>query len=81
MPVYNTFNTGKVILRTFHATPTTVVLLTMPSIHNSQQLFPSPADVRSGTVYGPGQFEQQEYLTGTMSAGAGGGTVAYPIIS
>jgi len=37
--------------------------------------------VRTGTIYGPGQFEQQEYLTGTLSPGGGGGTRIYPIIS
>lgn len=75
MPVYNTFNYGKVILRAFHATPKTIVLREMPGIHNSQQRFPNVADVRVGTVYGPGQYEQQGYLTGTMVAG--GGSAAY----
>ena len=75
MPVYNTFNYGKVILRAFHETPKTIVLREMPGIHNSQQRFPNVADVRVGTVYGPGQYEQQGYLTGTMVAG--GGSAAY----
>ena len=81
MPVYNTFNFCKVILRPFHATPKNVILRTMPSSHNSQQRFPDIDDVRAGTVYGPGQFEQQEYLTGTMSASGGGGTRIYATIS
>ena len=81
MPVYNTFNYCKVVLRAFHATPKTVVLRTMPSIHSSQQRFPDVDDVRTGTVYGPGQYEQQEYLTGTLSPGGGGGTRIYPVIS
>lgn len=81
MPVYNTFNYCKVVLRAFHATPKTVVLRAMPSIHNSQQRFPDVDDVRAGTVYGPGQYEQQEYLTGTLSPGGGGGTRIYPVIS
>lgn len=75
MPVYNSFNYCKNVLRTFHATPSTVVLRPMPSSHNSQQRFPDVDDVRVGTIYGPGQFEQQEYLTGTMVAG--GGSAAY----
>ncbi len=71
MPVYNTFNYSKIVLRTFHGTPRTVVLREMPGIHHSHQRFPNAADVRSGTVYGPGQFEQQGYLTGTLVAGGG----------
>lgn len=73
MPVYNTFNYCKLIARTFHATASTVVLRPMPGIHNSRQRFPDVDDVRTGTIYGPGQFEQTEYLTGTMSPTAGGG--------
>jgi hypothetical protein len=75
MPVYNTFNYSKLIVRAFHATPTTVVLREMPGIHHSHQRFPAVADVRTGTIYGPGQFEQQGYLIGTMAAG--GGSAAY----
>ena len=71
MPVNNTFNYSKIILRAFHATPKTVVLRELPGIHNSNQRFPNVADVRSGTVYGPGVFDQTEYLTGTMVAGGG----------
>jgi len=80
MPVYNAPNYCKLIVRPFHAAPSTVVLREMPGVHNSQQRFPNVADVRSGTVYGPGQYEQQDYLTGTMSAGGGGGTRVYGII-
>lgn len=75
MPVYNTFNFSKLVVRTTHATPSTIVLRPAPSSHNSQQRFPNAADVRSGTVFGPGQFEQQEYLTGTLVAG--GGSASY----
>lgn len=71
MPVYNTPNYCKLIVRTFHATPSTVVLSTMPGVHNSQQRFPDYDDVRQGIVFGPGQYEQQEYLTGTLVAGGG----------
>jgi hypothetical protein len=78
MPVYNTFNYCKLIVRTFHATPSTVVLREMPGVHNSHQRFPVVADVRTGTIYGPGQFEQQAYLTGTMVAG-GGSAIFRPI--
>lgn len=78
MAVYNTFNYCKIVLRTFHATPTTVVMRSAPGIHNSQQRFPNVADVRSGTIYGPGQFEQQDYLTGTMVSG--GGSAAFRVI-
>lgn len=73
-------NYCKLVLRPFHGTPSTVVLRPMPSSHNSQQRFPDVDDVRSGTIYGPGQFHQQEYLIGTMSAGGGGGTVVYTFV-
>lgn len=75
MPVYNTPNFCKVVLRPFHATPKNIVLRTMPSPHHSHQRFPDADDVRSGTVFGAGQFEQQDYLTGTLVAG--GGSAAY----
>lgn len=78
MPYYNVPNYSKLIMRSFHATPSTVVLRTCPSPHHSHHRFPDVDDVRTGTVYGPGQFEQAEYLTGTMSAGGGGGTTIYP---
>lgn len=75
MPYNSTPNYCKLIVRTFHATPSTVVLREMPGVHNSQQLFPNVADVRTATIYGPGQYEQQDYLTGTLVAG--GGSAAY----
>lgn len=78
MPVYNTFNFSKLVVRTTHATPSTIVLRPAPSSHHSHQRFPGAADVRSGTVFGPGQFEQQEYLTGTLVSG-GGSAVFRPI--
>jgi len=76
MPYVSTPNFSKLVLRTLHATPTTIVLRPSPSPHNSQMRFPEVADVRSGTVYGPGQFEKQEYLEGTLSAGSGSGGVS-----
>lgn len=75
MPYVNYPNFSKVVLRTTHATPSTVVLRDTPTPHHSHHRFPVAADVRSGTVFGPGQFEQQSYLTGTMVAG--GGSAAY----
>lgn len=78
MPVFNTFNYSKLMLRPFHATPRTVILRAMPSSHHSHQRFPDVDDVRVGTIYGPGQFEQQEYLAGTLSTSGGGGTRVYP---
>lgn len=72
-------NYSRVILRSFHATPRTVVLRAMPSPHHSWNRWPVPADVRNGTTFGEGQFQQQEYLTGSMSAGAGG-TVVYTFV-
>lgn len=81
MPVSNTFNYSPIIIQAFHATPTTIVLREAPGIYNSQQRFPRVADVRTGTVYGPGQFEQQGYQTGTLSPSGGGGTVVYPVMS
>lgn len=74
-------NFTKIVLRTLHATPKTIVLRDTPTPHHSHHRFPSVADVRTGTVYGPGQFEQQSYLTGTMSASGGGGTRIYPVIA
>lgn len=73
-------NYSEIILRPFHATPQNVVLRTMPSPHHSWNRWPVPADVRSGIVYGEGQNYQAEYETGTMSAGAGGGTVVYTFV-
>ncbi len=77
MPYINYPNFSKVVLRTTHATPSTVVLRETSSPHHSHHRFPSVADVRTGTVFGPGQFEQQEYLTGTLvpTIGGGGGTI------
>lgn len=71
-------NYSKVVLRTLHATPSTVVLRAPPGVHNSQQRFPNIADVRVGTIYGPSVFDQTEYLTGTMAAG--GGSAAYRVV-
>jgi hypothetical protein len=74
-------NYAGVVIRTFHATPATIVVRAMPSPQNSTNRYPVPADVRTGTIYGAGQYEQKEYLTGTMSAsGGGGGTRIYPLV-
>jgi hypothetical protein len=70
-------NYAGVIVRTFHATPSTIVVRVMPSPQNSTNRYPAVTDVRSGVIYGAGQYEQKEYLTGTMSAGGGGGTRIY----
>ncbi len=67
-------NYCKLVMRSFHATPATCVLRAMPGAHNSAQRWPDVDDVRTGTIYGPGQFHQQEYLTGTMAAGGGSNT-------
>lgn len=75
MPYFNVPNFSKVVLRTLHATPSTVVLRTSPPPYHSHHRFPDADDVRSGTVFGAGQFEQQDYLTGTLVAG--GGSAAY----
>jgi hypothetical protein len=80
MAYVNTPNYSKSVMQPFHATPTTCVLRVSGSPHHSHHRFPKVADVRTGTVYGPGQFEQQEYITGTMSAGGGGGTVVYTFV-
>ncbi len=72
MPYFNAPNFSKLVLRTTHATPTTVVLRESPAPYHSHHRFPNVADVRLGTVFGPGQFEQQGYLTGTMTGGGGG---------
>lgn len=71
-------NFSKVVLRPFHATPKTVMLRTMPSPYHSHQRWPSAAQVQSGLVFGPGQFEQQEYETGTLTGGSPPTTRVYP---
>ena len=73
-------NYSKVKVRAFHATPSWVVMRPMPSPQHSHNRYPEPADVRTGTVYGAGQFQQQEYVTGTLSPGGGGGTVVYTFV-
>jgi len=78
MPVYTTPNYTRVVLRTLHASPSTVVLRDTEPVYHSHQRWPSAADVRSGTVFGPGQFEQQTYETGTLVSG-GGSAVFRPI--
>lgn len=72
-------NYSNVVTRAFHATPSTVVVRPMPNPQHSHNRYPAPSDVRTGIVYGAGQFQQQEYRTGTMSAGAGG-TVVYTFV-
>jgi len=71
-------NYGGIVVRTFHATPSTIVVRAMPSPQNSTNRYPDVGDVRVGTIYGAGQYEQKEYLTGTLSPGGGGGTRIYP---
>lgn len=73
-------NFSPVTLRTLHATPSTVVLRPSPSPSHSHNRYPAIGDVRVGTIYGPGQFSQQEYSTGTLSPGGGGGTRIYPTV-
>lgn len=82
MAYFNVPNFCQIVVQTLHASPTTIVLRdTLPPYH-SHHRFPAVGDVRLGTVYGPGQYEQQSYLTGTMSGGGGGGgTRIYPTIS
>jgi hypothetical protein len=77
MPTVENFT--KIVLRTLHATPSTVILRASPSPHNSRHRFPETDEVLAGIVYGPGQFDQQEYLTGTLSPSGGGGTRIYPL--
>lgn len=78
MPANTTPNYTKMVLRAFHATPTTVVLRELLGAHNSNQRFPNVADVRQGTVYGPSVYDQVGYLTGTMVAG--GGSAAFRVV-
>jgi hypothetical protein len=70
-------NYSGVVLRPFHASPTTVVIREMLSPQNSTNRYPAVADVRVGVVFGAGQYEQKQYLTGTLSPGGGGGQVGY----
>lgn len=72
-------NYTNIVLRAFDATPTNIVLRTMPSPCHSWNRWPAAADVRSGTVFGEGQNYQTGYETGTMSAGSGG-TVVYTFV-
>lgn len=72
-------NYSKIVLRTFHVTPTTIVLRPMPSPHHSHNLWPTVAQVQSGVVFGEGQNQQVEYETGTFS-GSGGGTKIYTFV-
>jgi hypothetical protein len=72
-------NYSKIVLRPFHATPTTIVLRPMPSPHHSWNRWPTAAQVQSGLVFGEGQKEQVEYETGTLTGG-GGGTIVLPFV-
>ena len=81
MPYINYPNFSKVVLRTQHATPTTVVLRDTPTPHHSHHRFPDVDDVRTGIIYGPGQFEQRSYLTGTLVPTVGGGGSTIVIIN
>jgi hypothetical protein len=72
-------NYSRLVLRAGHATPSTVVLRPSPSPQNSRNRYPNPGDVRVGVVYGASQFDQQEYLTGTLTPGGGGGTIISPL--
>lgn len=78
MSYFNVPNFSKIVLRATHATPTTIVLRDTPAPHHSSHRFPSAADVRLGTVFGPGQFEQQSYETGSLVAG--GGSPVFPAV-
>ena len=79
MPYFNAPNFAQVILRETHASPTTIVLRALPSPYHSHHLFPKESQVQTGVVFGPGQYEKQEYLTGTLALGGGGGFVGAPI--
>jgi hypothetical protein len=72
-------NYSKIVLRSFHATPTTIVLRPMPSPYHSWNRWPTAAQVQGGVTFGEGQATQQEYETGTL-AGGGGGTRVYPFV-
>jgi len=37
------------------------------SPQHSANIYPIVANVRTGIVFGPGQYDQKEYLTGTMA--------------
>lgn len=73
-------NYSKIVLRTLHATPSTIVLRPSPSAYNSWQRWPAVGEVESGVVYGAGQYHQQEYETGTFAGAGGGGTVVLPFV-
>lgn len=77
MPYFNVPNFSQVVLRSGHATPSTVVLRVSPPPYHSHHRFPAASEVETGVVFGPGQFEQQDYQTGTFSGGGGGGTRGY----
>jgi hypothetical protein len=60
-------NYSGIVARAGHATPTTVIMRTAVSPQHSANIYPIVANVRTGIVYGPGQYDQKEYLTGTMA--------------
>ncbi|MBM4442565.1 MAG: hypothetical protein FJ027_19275 [Candidatus Rokubacteria bacterium] len=70
-------NYSKIVLRTLHATPSTVVLRPSPSPYNSTNRWPTAAQVQSGVVFGEGQYYLQEYETGTL-VGGGAVTTIHP---
>lgn len=73
-------NYSKIVLRPFHASPTTIVLRVMPSPHHSWNQWPTAAQVQSGVVFGEGQNQATEYETGTFSGTGGGGTKIYTFV-
>lgn len=73
MPYFNVPNFCQVVVQTLHATPSTIVLRESPPPYHSHHRFPTPAQVQTGVIFGPGQYEQQDYDTGTFSGGGSGG--------
>ncbi len=60
-----------IILRQGDASPADIILRPAPSPRNPQNVYPDPADVRTGVRVGPGQLFWQEYEVGTLTAGGG----------
>jgi len=77
---FNVPNFAQVVLLPLHVTPTTIVLRVSPPPYHSHHRFPETDQVQTGVIFGPGQFEQQDYVTGTFSgSGGSGGFVGAPV--
>mgnify|MGYP001582166954 CR=1 FL=1 len=61
-----------IVVRGSHATAANIIIRAAPSPRNPQNRYPTAAQVALNILFGPGQKQYQEYLTGTLVAGGGG---------